>query len=107
MTNFYFLEANTRLQVEHGTTEMVTGVDIVEQQLRIAAGLATDIRPAPVRGHAIECRLYAEDPETFVPSPGVLAEFEIPPHVTASAWIRGSERATRCRPSSTRCWPSS
>ena len=74
----YFLEANTRLQVEHGTTEMVTGVDIVEQQLRIAAGLATDVRPAPVRGHAIECRIYAEDPDTFVPSPGVLTEFEIP-----------------------------
>ena len=76
--DFYFLEANTRLQVEHGTTEMVTGVDIVEQQLRIAAGLATDIRPAPVNGHAIECRIYAEDPETFVPSPGKLEEFEIP-----------------------------
>ena len=75
---FYFLEANTRLQVEHGTTEMVTGVDIVERQLRIAAGLATDIRPAPVSGHAIECRIYAEDPETFVPSPGKLEEFEIP-----------------------------
>ena len=76
--DFYFLEANTRLQVEHGTTEMVTGVDIVEQQLRIAAGLATDVRPAPVSGHAIECRIYAEDPETFVPSPGKLEEFEIP-----------------------------
>ena len=76
--DFYFLEANTRLQVEHATTEMVTGVDIVEQQLKIAAGLATDVRPAPVRGHAIECRIYAEDPETFVPSPGRLAEFEIP-----------------------------
>ena len=78
--DFYFLEANTRLQVEHGTSEMVTGVDIVEQQLRIAAGLATDVRPAPVNGHAIECRIYAEDPETFVPSPGVLTEFEIPAH---------------------------
>ena len=76
--DFYFLEANTRLQVEHGTTEMVTGVDIVEQQLRIAAGLATDVRLAPVNGHAIECRIYAEDPETFVPSPGKLEEFEIP-----------------------------
>ena len=76
--DFYFLEANTRLQVEHATTEMVTGVDIVERQLRIAAGLATDVRPAPVKGHAIECRIYAEDPETFVPSPGRLAEFEIP-----------------------------
>ena len=78
--DFYFLEANTRLQVEHGVTEMVTDVDIVEQQLGIAAGLATDVRPAPVSGHAIECRIYAEDPETFVPSPGVLTEFEIPAH---------------------------
>ena len=75
---FYFLEANTRFQVEHGATEMVTGVDIVEQQMRIAAGLPTDLCPSPVEGHAIECRIYAEDPQTFVPSPGVLTEFEIP-----------------------------
>ena len=76
--NFYFLEANTRLQVEHGTTEAVTGVDIVEQQLRIAAGLSTDPQPAPISGHSVECRIYAEDPETFFPSPGELTAFDIP-----------------------------
>ena len=76
--NFYFLEANTRLQVEHGTTEAVTGMDIVEQQLRIASGLSTDPQPAPISGHAVECRIYAEDPETFFPSPGELTAFDIP-----------------------------
>ena len=104
---FYFLEANTRLQVEHGTTEMVTGVDIVEQQLRIAAGLATDVRPAPVNGHAIECRIYAEDPETFVPSPGKLEEFEIPEGDGLRVDTGFRAAVTRCRLSSIRCWPSS
>ena len=75
---FYFLEANTRLQVEHGTTEMVTGVDIVEQQLRVAAGDGVSIGAKPVNGHAIQCRIYAEDPETFIPSPGRLDEFQFP-----------------------------
>ena len=75
---FYFLEANTRLQVEHGTTEMVTGVDIVEQQLRIASDLEIELTPPPIHGHAIQCRVYAEDPRTFIPSPGVLDEFAVP-----------------------------
>ena len=75
----YFLEANTRLQVEHGVTEMITDVDIVEQQLRAAAGLPLSIdTDVPVNGHAIECRLYAEDPKTFIPSPGVLDAFDFP-----------------------------
>ena len=74
----YFIEANTRLQVEHATTEMVTGVDIVERQLRIAAGQAGQPEPARVSGHAIQCRIYAEDPQTFIPSPGILDEFHIP-----------------------------
>ena len=75
----YFLEANTRLQVEHGVTEMVTGVDIVEQQFRAAAGLPLSLDDdIPINGSAIECRIYAENPKTFMPSPGTLEAFELP-----------------------------
>ena len=75
----YFLEANTRLQVEHGVTEMITGVDIVEQQLLAAAGMPLSIDDdVSVSGNAIECRLYAEDPKTFIPSPGTLDSFDLP-----------------------------
>ncbi|MCY4653322.1 MAG: ATP-grasp domain-containing protein [Dehalococcoidia bacterium] len=75
---FYFIEANTRLQVEHAVTEMITGIDIVERQLRIAAGEPTPSESPPINGHAIQCRIYAEDPDTFIPSPGTLEEFHIP-----------------------------
>ena len=75
----YFLEANTRLQVEHGVTEMVTGVDIVEQQLRAAVGMPLSLDDEiPMNGSAIECRIYAENPKTFMPSPGTLEAFELP-----------------------------
>ena len=77
---FYFLEANARLQVEHPVTEMVTGVDIVKEQIRIAAGKPLSVRQQDVTwsGHAIECRINAESPVTFRPSPGLVKVFSIP-----------------------------
>ncbi|HZP48749.1 MAG TPA: acetyl-CoA carboxylase biotin carboxylase subunit [Vicinamibacterales bacterium] len=77
---FYFMEANTRLQVEHPVTEMVTGVDIVKEQIRIAAGERLSFKQSEVTftGHSIECRVNAEDPDTFVPSPGVIHVFSVP-----------------------------
>jgi acetyl-CoA carboxylase, biotin carboxylase subunit len=76
---FYFMEVNTRLQVEHPVTEMVTGIDIVKEQIRIAAGERLSFKQSEITftGHAIECRVNAEDPETFVPSPGVIHVFSI------------------------------
>jgi acetyl-CoA carboxylase, biotin carboxylase subunit len=77
---FYFMEANTRLQVEHPVTEMVTGIDIVKEQIRIAAGERLGFKQSEVTftGHSIECRVNAEDPDTFVPSPGVIHVFSVP-----------------------------
>jgi acetyl-CoA carboxylase biotin carboxylase subunit len=79
--NFYFLEMNTRLQVEHPVTEMVTGIDIVKEQIKIAAGEKLQIQQDEIKqvGHAIECRIYAEDPDSnFFPCPGLIEALRVP-----------------------------
>ncbi len=84
---FYFLEVNTRIQVEHPISEMITGIDIVKEQLLVAAGKKLSFSQADIepRGHAIECRINAEDPlKNFMPSPGMLTRFELPHH----PWVR-------------------
>lgn len=77
---FYFIEMNTRIQVEHPVTEMITGVDLIKEQLRIASGLPLSIKQKDVKihGHAIECRINAEDANTFLPSPGKITRLHIP-----------------------------
>jgi acetyl-CoA carboxylase biotin carboxylase subunit len=77
---FYFIEMNTRLQVEHPVTEMITGIDIVREQIRIAAGLPVEFKQEDIvfSGHAIECRINAEDPVTFSPTPGKITEYHPP-----------------------------
>ena len=112
---FYFIEMNTRLQVEHPVTEMITGIDIVREQIRIAAGATLSFEQSDVTfdGHAIECRITAEHPQTFVPSPGRISDYhppggmsvrvdsglyagyEIPPHydsLVAKLVVHGSNR---------------
>jgi acetyl-CoA carboxylase biotin carboxylase subunit len=77
---FYFIEMNTRLQVEHPVTEMITGIDLVREQIRVATGapLAITQEAVTFNGHAIECRINAENPETFMPSPGRVSDYHAP-----------------------------
>ncbi|HUN13110.1 MAG TPA: acetyl-CoA carboxylase biotin carboxylase subunit, partial [Rhabdaerophilum sp.] len=77
---FYFIEMNTRIQVEHPVTEMITGIDLVNEQIKVAAGSALSVRQEDVKvsGHAIECRVNAEHPATFRPSPGLVTYFHPP-----------------------------
>ena len=77
---FYFIEMNTRIQVEHPVTEMITGIDLILEQIRVAAGAELGIAQSDVRffGHAIECRVNAENPITFRPSPGKILHYHPP-----------------------------
>jgi acetyl-CoA carboxylase biotin carboxylase subunit len=77
---FYFIEMNTRLQVEHPVTEMISGIDLVREQIRVASGegLSCTQEQVHLHGHAIECRINAEDPETFAPSPGLVKNYVAP-----------------------------
>lgn len=91
---FYFIEMNTRIQVEHPITELITGIDLVKQQISIAAGEKMTLKQEDIklRGHAIECRINAEDPRTFLPSPGTVSYFHAPggPGVRVDSHIYGS-----------------
>ncbi len=91
---FYFIEMNTRIQVEHPVTELITGIDLVKEQLRIASGQKLGIKQEDIhiKGHAIECRINAEDPRNFTPSPGTISYFHAPggPGIRVDSHIYGS-----------------
>ena len=93
--DFFFLELNARIQVEHPVTELVTGIDLVAEQIRIAAGLPLSFAPAQPSGHAVEVRLYAEDPRTFLPQAGRIERLRLPASVRVDAGVaEGDEVGT-------------
>ena len=99
--DFWFLELNARIQVEHPVTELVTGIDIVREQLRIASGgmLSPQVTDCPLRGHAIEVRLYAEDPRSFLPQAGRLERLRLPEGIRIDSGVRdGDEIGTAYDP---------
>jgi acetyl/propionyl-CoA carboxylase alpha subunit len=97
--DFYFLELNARIQVEHPVTELVTGVDIVQEQLRIADGARLDERRPQLRGHAVEVRLYAEDPRTFLPQAGRVDRLRLPAGIRVDSGVEeGGEIGTSYDP---------
>ena len=113
--DFFFLEMNTRLQVEHPVTEATTGLDLVELQLQVADGGRLDRRTAADAGHSIEARLYAEDPaKNWQPQAGPVHRFDVPTardrvhharHRRACGWTPASSTVRWSRSSTTRCWP--
>ncbi len=88
---FFFLELNARIQVEHPVTELVTGLDLVEQQLRIASGERLDIGLREPEGHAVEARLYAEDPRTFLPRTGTITRLRLPQGIRVDQGVEESD----------------
>ena len=78
--NIYFMEINTRVQVEHPVTEMVSGIDLIKEQIKLAAGFPIEYKQHQIKisGHSIECRINAEDPERFIPSPGKITFLSLP-----------------------------
>ena len=104
--DFFFLEMNTRLQVEHPVTEATTGLDLVELQLEVADGGRLDPDPPPSQGYSIEARLYAENPaKGWQPQAGTVHRFDVPGNVRAATPESSTDRS--CRSSTTRCWPRS
>jgi pyruvate carboxylase subunit A len=106
--NFYFLEMNTRLQVEHPVTEIITGLDLVEQQIKVARGEKLEFaqEDLKIKGHAVELRIYAEDPlDNFMPSVGLLERYRTP-QGKALGWMMVLKKGWKCPFIMIQCWQS-